>query len=314
MIAQDPYFETLFALAESRLGATAPNPSVAALAIDAEGRVLSAQAHPGAGHPHAEALVLAECRERGVQDLIHTLYVTLEPCNHQGRTPPCTEAIRASGVKKVIAACSDPNPKVAGGGIAALKKHGISAEFSKNPEVKKRGENLIRAFSHWSRTGLPYVTVKRAFDERGSMIPPAGVKTFTSVESLKFAHALRKRADAILTGSGTVLADRPEFTVRHLPDHAGKLRWLVILDRSDRVTQQAQDWLDRTRSLGFRAQIAQNLPEALSFLGREGVLEVLVEAGPRLSSSVFEAGLWNESVTITKRVGEADLVEVTTKR
>ncbi|MCC7441266.1 MAG: RibD family protein, partial [Bdellovibrionales bacterium] len=120
-------------------------------------------------------------------------------------------------------------------------------------------------------------------------------KTFSSEESLIQAHALRRRADAILTGSGTVLADDPSFTVRKVPDHAERARWLIVLDRRRRVPEQ---WMDRAAARGLKARRAGSLEEALDFLGSEGCLEVLVEAGPELTRSVIESGLWDEDVVI----------------
>jgi len=298
------HFLELIAKTTETLGSTAPNPAVGAAAIDASGAVLSLKFHPGAGQPHAEALVIKDCRARGILDQVDTLLVTLEPCNHTGRTPPCTQAIITAGIKHVRFAVKDPNPKVAGGGETFLKAAGIDAAVFDDAEVAREAKNLLRAFAHWSETGRPWVTVKRALTASGSMIPPAGEKTFTSPESLKLAHELRRRADAILTGSGTVLADHPLFTVRHVSDHPGKIRDLVVMDRRGRVQDEA--WIHQAENSGFRVHFQTNLHEAMGFLGARGVLEVLVEAGPAVSSAILDSGLWNESITIKQVPGKAD--------
>jgi diaminohydroxyphosphoribosylaminopyrimidine deaminase/5-amino-6-(5-phosphoribosylamino)uracil reductase len=277
-------------------GATAPNPPVGAVALDSEGRLLSVQAHEKAGTGHAEAKVLQECRAKGLLNRIDTLVITLEPCNHHGRTPPCTESIlsafKEGTLRKVYFGTTDPNPKVAGNGAARLRAAGLEVHNLKDVESEK----LIEAFSYWIQTGRPFVTLKMAFDNAGSMIPPIGQKTFSNPEALKFAHELRKQSDAILTGSGTVLADLPEFTVRHVKDHSNKMRWLAVLDRRGRVPTS---WIAEREKVGFKYYRGESVEETLKFLGEQGVLEVLVEAGPAISQLFLDNNLWNRKVLIT---------------
>lgn len=300
--------------AQAYRGATSPNPPVGAAALDPAGQILSVRAHTKAGEPHAEASVLKDLRARGIENQAHTLIVTLEPCNHQGRTPACSQGILATpSIRKVIYASPDPNPRVKGGGAEALRQAGLEVELVDSPEAR----DLIAPFSKWSRTGIPWITVKTAWrlenaqlsgaqSRTHGMIPPPGQKTFTSPESLRFAHILRKRADAILTGSGTVLADRPELTVRHIPDHAGKRRFLAVLDRSGRVPA---DWLEGRKKNGFEPVEGSSVPEILEMLGQKGVLEVLVEAGPSLSGFILEQGLWDEHFRIEAGThGEPDKI------
>lgn len=329
-------FEFAIQAAALKLGATSPNPPVGAAALDADGNILSVQAHQRAGTPHAEALVLRDCRERGIADRIHTMVVTLEPCNHHGRTPPCSEALLAAGVKRVVYGARDPNPKAAGG-AERLREAGVEAyeireiapilersssnhlagEVKQNDALNLCGEfqalyerclDLIRPFSHWARTRTPWVTLKTALDRESSMIPQRGTKTFTSPDSLRLAHELRRRCDAILTGSGTILADLPEFTVRHVPDHVDKRRWLAILDRRGRVPA---NYLDAARARGLEPRCDfKTVQEALEFLGAQGCLEVLVEAGPALSETILKMSLWNEHVLIRQQApGQPDQVE-----
>jgi diaminohydroxyphosphoribosylaminopyrimidine deaminase/5-amino-6-(5-phosphoribosylamino)uracil reductase len=300
-------------LAKSFRGATSPNPPVAGAALDEWGVRLSLQAHAGAGTPHAEPLVLRDCRERGVLERIHTLLVTLEPCNHHGRTPPCSDAIIQAGIKRVIYAVKDPNPKVAGHGAEALARAGIEVvglDASPEHPLVIQARELISPFSHWATTGLPWVTLKTAWNREGSMIPPPGQKTFTSEGSLQLAHRLRRQADAILTGSGTVLADQPEFTVRNVPDHPGKRRWLVILDRRARVPEA---YLSRKREQGFEViRHAGGIRPVLEDLGAKGAHEVLIEAGPTLASHILHEGLWNQHYMIRQR-WDGDQIEVVHK-
>lgn len=307
-------FARAIAAATDYAGATSPNPPVGCVLLDESGEVLAAEAHRKAGELHAEARAIAACRAAGTIDRIHTVVVTLEPCNHHGRTPPCAEAILATPAREVWIAETDPNPRVEGGGAAHLKSEGISVRFLSeldHPDAARLGDQakrLIAPFAKWVTTGLPFVTVKQALDETGSMVPPKGQRTFTSETSLTLAHRMRRRADTILTGSGTILADNPEFTVRRLPDHPGKSRVLAILDRTGRVPA---DYLTEASRRGFRPMLFVDLGDALARLGTEGVHEVLVEAGPTLTSAVLTSGLWDEHVAIKKMVdGSPDHITI----
>ncbi|MBV8061840.1 MAG: bifunctional diaminohydroxyphosphoribosylaminopyrimidine deaminase/5-amino-6-(5-phosphoribosylamino)uracil reductase RibD [Alphaproteobacteria bacterium] len=283
------------AAAEARLwlGSVAPNPPVGAAALDAGGNIIAVAAHHRAGEAHAEALLLQQCRERGMIENIHTLCVTLEPCNHHGRTPPCCDAIIANGIRRVAVGCRDPNPHVQGGGIERLRAAGV--EIIENI-VAEECQQLIRAFRHKAITGRPWITVKQAINRDGTMLPPSGQKTFTSPESLRLAHLLRKRADALITGSGTVLSDYPLFTVRHVTDYPGKQRHLVIMDRRGRVPPA---YIDEARTRNLVVTTANDLHEAVGFLSHQGITEILIEAGPTLTEAVRASNLWMEWVQIT---------------
>jgi diaminohydroxyphosphoribosylaminopyrimidine deaminase/5-amino-6-(5-phosphoribosylamino)uracil reductase len=308
-------FDHALAEARTHVGATAPNPPVGCAILDIDGVLLAVAAHQRAGTEHAETLAIRQCEEAGVAERIHTIVVTLEPCNHTGRQPPCAEAILATSAREVWIGSTDPNPRVAGGGAKRLRTAGLEVRvLSAEPREEDRAlltacERLIAPFSKWVRTGLPWVTVKQAFDLTGSMIPPPELKTFTSPDSLKLAHELRRRANAILTGSGTILADWPEFTVRHVPDHADVRRWLSIIDKRRRTPDA---YLAAARERGFRVRLDDDFRSALNFLGNRGdVLEVLVEAGPSLSGAILLGGLWDERVLIRAQGnGERDTVEV----
>lgn len=294
-------FARALQLAREHEGATSPNPPVGCVLLDRDGNELAAGAHRKAGTLHAEAMAIAAARAAGIASRIHTLVVTLEPCNHHGRTPACAAAILATPAQHIWIACRDPNPLVVGGGAARLADAGLEVRFLDDlaaadaAALAQDAAGLIAPFAKHVRTGLPFVTVKQALSRTGGMIPPAGQKTFTAPTSLVLAHGLRRRADAILTGSGTVLADQPEFTVRLVPDHPGKQRILVILDRRRRVPAH---YCEAAQQRGFRVQIADDLATALAELGASGALEVLVEAGPALTARVLKTGLWDEHVLI----------------
>jgi len=284
------------------LGATSPNPAVGAVALDENGEILAVAAHHHAGQDHAEAALLKICREKNLLPHLHTMCITLEPCNHFGRTPPCSEAIIAAGVRRVVVGTRDPNPRVAGGGCERLLQAGIEVVEGVENEACRR---LIHAFAHFSRTGTPFVTVKRAFDASGSMIPPVGQKTFTSRESLILAHRLRKKADAIVTGSGTILADTPLFNVRHVQDFANKRRILAILDRRGRISR---NYIEQAAERGLDVIIYQSLDSCFSDLVNHGIRDVLVESGPILSQSILDSPYWTMRVDIYS--GSQDRVEV----
>jgi diaminohydroxyphosphoribosylaminopyrimidine deaminase / 5-amino-6-(5-phosphoribosylamino)uracil reductase len=295
------------ALAEAQKfeGATAPNPPVGCVLLGRDDAVLNFAAHQKAGTLHAEALAIKQCSD---PDRIHTVVVTLEPCNHTGRTAPCTEAILSTSAKNVWIGMADPNPHVAGGGASRLRNAGLNVQFLNEadaPKLKSDLQRLIAPFTKRALHTLPWVTIKQAINTQGSMIPPAGQKTFTSQSSLILAHQLRRRADAIITGSGTVLADDPHFTVRLVEDFANKQRHLVLYDRRRRISQS---YLDAATERGFKISFADDLLSTLKNLSEEGALEVLVEAGPSLTQSFLENNLWDEHVLITK--GDPDHIQV----
>lgn len=311
-------FRLALTIAEVFAGATAPNPPVGCVLLDAKGNVLAVAAHEKAGGPHAEAAALAACREAGTFDRIHTLLVTLEPCNHHGRTPPCVDAVLASPAKAIWIGARDPNPAVAGGGAARLAAAGrrvIDLGGLDRPEaayLHARAQRLIAPFACWSTLGRPWLTLKQALTADGGMIPPTGLKTFTSRKSLTLAHGLRRRADAIITGSGTVLADSPLFTVRRVADPRRGPRRLAILDRRRRTPDA---YLQASRARGFEPSLHDDIPMLLEGLAAEGVLEALVECGPTLMAHFLETGLWDEQVVIRQAPGpgQADQVDILTR-
>lgn len=282
-------------------GATAPNPAVGCALFDMAGNRLALAAHQRAGGLHAEAAALLICQEQGTLQDIHTALVTLEPCNHTGRTPACCDALLGTPVQEIWIGSLDPNRHVQGGGAARLKNAGRDVFFLDGlqgvdtDDLCRRLDRLIAPFVKHAATGLPWVTVKQALTADGSMVPPPGQKTFTSDASLDLAHILRRRADAIVTGSGTVLADNPFFTVRRVRDFGHKNRTLAIMDRRGRVPAS---YIAAARGRGFDVLLETSLETLLQRLGNAGALEVLIEAGPALTQSVIGTEFWDEHVVI----------------
>lgn len=279
--------------------------------------MLACEAHHLAGAAHAETAAIEACRRAGAIEQLHTLVVTLEPCNHTGRTMPCAEAILRTPVRSVWIGASDPNPKVVGDGAARLAEAGLAVSYVdllSHPaagDLGRAARRLIAPFTVWIRTGRPWLTLKQAIAADGGMIPPAGKKTFTSQPSLMLAHRMRRRADAIITGSGCVLADDPAFTVRQVADHPYKRRKLAILDRRGRTPGA---YLDAAKERGFDVLVRSDMAGLIVELGEAGAMEVLVEAGPTLLDAFLSAGLWHEHVTIrqSSTPGIPDAVEVRT--
>ena len=301
--------------AQAFVGATAPNPPVGCVLLDADGVVLARAAHRRAGTAHAEAAAIQACRAAGLTHRIHTALVTLEPCSHTGRTPPCTEALLSTPVQAIWIGALDPHPRAPQAGAARLAEAGVAVAMIarlEHPDAAALGHaaaRLIAPFAKWSCTGRPWVLIKTALDAGGAMIPPPGMKTFTSPSSLAHAHRLRRGAEAIITGSGCILADDPAFTVRHVSDHPGRRRRLAILDRRGRTPDA---YLDSARARGLDATLHADIPDLLDDLGAAGVLCALVEAGPTLRQAFLDLELWDEEVVFqTNPVpGLADRVEV----
>jgi diaminohydroxyphosphoribosylaminopyrimidine deaminase/5-amino-6-(5-phosphoribosylamino)uracil reductase len=264
------------AAAEAVRGDTAPNPwvgSVVVTAGDPPAAFEGATAPPGGPHAEITALARAGPGARGA-----TLFSTLEPCAHQGRTPPCTEAIIAAGVARVVVGVEDPDPLVAGRGVAALRAAGI--DVTVGVEAAAVGEQLAPYLKHRA-TGQPWVILKMAASLDGRTAAPDGSSRFiTGEEARRDVHRLRARSDAVLVGAGTVQADDPELTVRLDDglDHRQPLR--VVLG---------------TAGAGARIQPALELSgplgEVLDELGRRGVLQVLVEGGAGVAHDFHAAGL-----------------------
>ncbi len=209
------------AMARRALGRTAPNPSVGAVVVR-DGRVVGRGFHPGAGLPHAEVYALEEAGEgaRGA-----TLYVTLEPCNHQGRTPPCTEAVIRAGIARVVAGVLDPNPLVAGKGVERLEAAGVHVDVG---VLAGECRDLIAWYAHWMEKKRPFVIMKAAITLDGRIAAATGDSAWiSSEESRAYVHELRNRVDGVMVGIGTVSHDDPLLTCRM---EGGRDPLRIILD------------------------------------------------------------------------------------
>lgn len=312
------YMQRALTLAERGLYTTDPNPRVGCLIVR-DGKVVGEGWHLRAGEPHAErhALTMAGDAARGA-----TCYVTLEPCSHTGRTGPCADALIAAGIIRVVAAMQDPNPLVAGQGLAKLRAAGISVECGL---LEEQARALNPGFIKRMQTGLPLVRIKLAMSLDGRTAMASGEsKWITGAAARRQVQRLRARSSAIVTGIGTVLADDPALTVRVedglANDYPGAVRQplRVVLDRKLRlpldakllsedgdvlVISQAQPAL--ASALQQRGAEVQTLPgsgsgtdlhELLKMLAERGCNEVLVEAGPTLAGAFVREQLFDELV------------------
>lgn len=300
-------------LAAKGAGRTSPNPMVGAVVVRA-GEVVGEGWHRLAGGPHAEveALRVAGARARGA-----TLVVTLEPCSHHGRTPPCVDAVREAGIARVVAAMRDPYPKVDGRGFRALRAAGIAVEHGLlEDEARRLNEGFITRL----RLGRPFVLVKLAVTVDGRTSVP-GRRYLSGKPALREVHRLRDRMDAVLVGVGTVLADDPQLTVREVK---GRDPLRVVVDTEARTPPAARivrardpertvlfvardadpRRVERLRRAGAsivtmpRADGGVDLARALRWLGEQGVSTVLSEAGPRVASALVRTGLADRAMFI----------------
>ncbi|MBN2429319.1 MAG: bifunctional diaminohydroxyphosphoribosylaminopyrimidine deaminase/5-amino-6-(5-phosphoribosylamino)uracil reductase RibD [Deltaproteobacteria bacterium] len=232
MTPEQKYMRQALDLAHKGEGRTAPNPPVGAVVVR-ENIIVGRGFHPCAGQPHAEIFAL---QEAGALTVGADLYVTLEPCSHQGRTGPCTEAIKKAGIARVFAGTRDPNPRVDGKGLAQLEASGIQTACGILEDECKR---LIAPFAKVVRTGLPYVILKAAMTLDGQIATSSGDSRWISSDpSREKVHRLRDRMDAVMVGAGTVIKDDPRLTTR-LQD-GGRDAIRVVVDSALRVPEHAQ--------------------------------------------------------------------------
>jgi diaminohydroxyphosphoribosylaminopyrimidine deaminase/5-amino-6-(5-phosphoribosylamino)uracil reductase len=303
VLSDAAYMERALLLAGRARGRTTPNPLVGAVVVTPDGVVVGTGFHERAGEPHAEVHALRAAGEaaRGA-----TLYCTLEPCNHVGRTPPCVDRILGAGVARVVAAVEDPNPRVAGRGFLRLRQAGVTVDVGAGEAAARR---LNRPFFSAMRRGRPYVIVKAVTSLDGRVAAAGGGPTrLSSPAADRRTHALRAEVDAIAVGSGTMLADNPLLTARGVYRCRPLAR--VVFDRRLRTPVSARVFstldagplvivagprapADAARALetaGARVlTTAGGLADALRLLVPMGVQSVLVEGGPAV-----HAALWRE--------------------
>ncbi len=277
------------AIADAVRGRTSPNPSVGAVLIDRSGRIVGEGATQPAGGPHAEIVAL---REAGALARDATAVVTLEPCAHTGRTGPCTTALLAAGVRRVVYAVDDPNPVAAGGGNV-LRDAGIEVVAGVAAETAAAG--ALRPWLFALGTGRPFVTWKLASTLDGRVAAADGTSQWiSSTASRADTHILRSQVDAIVVGSGTVLADDPRLTVRNADGEPAVFQPLrVVLDRRHRVPQHAQVLDNAAETLVLDTAVPRF---ALKALHDRGVRHVLLEGGPTLAGAFVEGQCVDEVV------------------
>ena len=293
-------------IAKNAEGRTSPNPLVGAVIVR-EGKIIAEGWHRKAGTPHAEVHALNMAGELAKNS---TLYVTLEPCSHFGRTPPCANKIVEAGIRKVVVAMKDPNPKVAGRGIEILKSAGIEVEVG---ILEEEAAKLNEVFLKWITKKLPFVTLKFACSLDGKIATATGKSQWISCESSrKFTHHLRDINDAIMVGSRTVLADNPTLTtrlvegknpVRVIVDSLAKtpLDFNVVTDKKAKtifaVTENApQEKISALKNSGVEIIFAGSgdkvdLKILLEELAEREIASILVEGGGTLHFSLLEKNL-----------------------
>ena len=300
-------------LARRGLGRTSPNPMVGAVLVRG-GKLLGAGWHRRAGWPHAEVEALRDATRRGTPVRGATLFVTLEPCCTHGRTPPCTEAIVAAGIRRVVVAATDPNPCHAGRGFDLLRAAGIAVETGVLADEATR---LNEVFNHWVVQRTPFLTVKAAMTLDGKIATASGEsKWITGPPARAAGMRLRFAADAVLVGINTVLADNPALTVRGPTGRIRKAPRRIVLDALARTPAESVVASDafagrttvvvsssapptRVKRLAQRVQVLTapahegriDLAWLLAHLGGEGVASVLVEGGGEVNAAFLESGL-----------------------
>ena len=312
------FMERALDLARKGVGLASPNPTVGCVIVK-DGAIVGEGFHQYDARDHAEIVALKQAGEkaRGA-----TLYVTLEPCNHTGRTGPCSEAIIAAGISRVVAAMEDPNPKPARGGFTRLRGAGIEVEAGM---LEDDAQKLNEAFAYWITTHKPFVTLKSALTLDGQLALPQAWKSkkrerITSEDSRAAVQRMRHASDALVTGIGTILADDPFLTDRSgLPRRRGLLR--VILDTKlrlspkARIVESAHNDLVVFTAVSLKSPKARKLRDAgvelfpaklkggsidlnavFKELGKRDILSVLLEAGPRLNGAALEADVVHKMV------------------
>lgn len=306
------YMKLALQLAEGTLGQTAPNPVVGAILVK-NNQIVGMGAHLKTGEPHAEVHAI---RMAGDKAKDATLYVTLEPCSHYGKTPPCANLVIKTGIKKVFVATTDPNPAVAGAGIERMRQAGIEVEVGL---LQEEARELNKVFFYNIQTGLPYVTLKSATSLDGKTATVTGEsKWITGEEARADVHQWRHRHDAILVGVNTVLKDNPRLTTRL--ESGGKNPIRIILDTHLRTPllanvitdKSAPTWLvtgceilpeqkDPYKAQGIEVIKMPGpkimIKELLHVLGERGVTSLFVEGGAEVHGSFLKEKAFQQIIT-----------------
>lgn len=314
-LVDSAYMRMAYSLAEKALGWTSPNPHVGAVIVK-DHDILGYGYHERPGKPHAEAAALDMAGSKARES---TLYLTLEPCTHWGRTPPCVDKILESGIKKAVISDLDPNPVVHSQGVKKLKSAGIDIQLGL---MKEKNRHLNETYFKYITRHIPFVTLKAAISLDGKLAADSGDSQWISGPTTRnYIHLLRGEYDAIMTGAGTLLADNPRLTIRH-PNWRDKSITRVILDSHLRFPLDAAilDTRGRGNIIVFtlpepdpeKSRMLQdkgveviplsgksqplNLNEILHTLGSKGISSILVEGGGRLHTSFLEQKLADKTI------------------
>ncbi|MBN1879577.1 bifunctional diaminohydroxyphosphoribosylaminopyrimidine deaminase/5-amino-6-(5-phosphoribosylamino)uracil reductase RibD [bacterium] len=312
MILEDTkWMRRAIRLSAGQHGKTHPNPSVGCVIVK-DGTLLSEGCHRGPGTPHAELDAISRCTKDRLRGA--TCYVTLEPCNHFGRTPPCTDAILEAGISRVVFALTDPNPSVVGGGADRLRRMGVTVESG---ILAESASTILESWMKWIVTGRPFVLLKMAMSLDGRVATKLGESRWISGErSRALVHRLRAHCDGIMAGAGTVIADNPELTARkgnrviasplriiidhnaslpaHLnvfdPNSISRTLWVVPESRFKSVCSRNNAAVKVIACPEKRSGL--DLEFVLDYLGgEEGLESVLLEGGPTLAFSMIHDDL-----------------------
>lgn len=310
-LSGDEHFMAL-ALREAMggVGLSSPNPPVGCVLVQ-DGQVIGRGVHTRAGDPHGEIMALRDADQRDQDTQGATAYVTLEPCCHHGRTPPCTDALLRAGIRRVVVGVHDPNPRVDGGGIAILRSHGLAVQEGVLGEACGR---FHAPFFKLIRTGLPWVLLKLALGSDGSLGPEGVTTQVTAPEVQNLAHALRRATEALVVGRWTVSVDDPRLSDRWpqpTAPHRQALR--VVLDSHGRLPDTRKVWLPVPGQPVLRVLVEERPPirgvadlvlppgpggcslrHLLHELAARGVGRVLFEGGGQLARELLKEGLVDE--------------------
>ncbi len=302
--------ETALQLAMKGVGKTSPNPAVGAVIVK-RGRVIGRGYHKRAGGPHAEVNAIKDAGNAAGADM----YVTLEPCDHSGKTPPCTDAIISTGIKRVFIGARDPNPSVSGRGIRRLRSHGIEV---RSGILREDCTSINEAYNKYITTRIPFVTLKLAATIDGRIATSTGEsKWITGEPARKEVHRMRSKTDGVMVGIGTVLSDDPLLTTRYV---RGGVPVRIVADTNLKIpldsrllgeggrvviatTRRAS--LGKARELeGMGAEVlfipaareGVSIGKLLATLGRMEITSLLIEGGPRIAASALREGVVDKVV------------------
>lgn len=311
-LKDEDYMRFALKLAGKVAGQTSPNPPVGAVVVK-EGQIIGFGAHLKAGGSHAEVHALQMAGEKAIGA---TIYVTLEPCSHHGKTPPCADYIIEMGIKRCVIAVSDPNEKVAGRGITKLRDAGVDVELGL---LQEEAEAVNAAFFHYIKTKTPYVTMKSAVSLDGKTATATGdSKWITGKKARLDVHEYRHKHDAILVGVNTIIADNPSLTTRLAGGGKNPVR--IVLDTSLRTPvdaavitdNQADTWIftgknvpdEKKKAYQQRNRVTIisldrdqiNVSAVLQVLGSKGIMSLFVEGGAAINGAFLQENLLNEII------------------